>query len=199
MLRNILIIILLLGLSGCYNAPDAVKPMSWLLKQMPDDAPNKYKVGWKDGCESGMSSMTNTMYKTFYSFKQDKNLRKDPTYYKAWKDTYTFCRHYVYGTLRQGDQRMNLQNSKSGFMTSFMGAEGVFSTGAFNLNGLGGNMLTPLGNIGPIGGNGSQTYGMGGVIDFSGEQLMNGIGGGGLNWDFGKDTPFFGGSTIDRQ
>ena len=182
-MKKIITLTLILLLSGCYNAPDQVKPMSWLLKQMPKDAPNKYKRGWKDGCESGMSSMTNTMFKTFYSFKQDESLRSDPTYYKTWKDTYTFCRHYVYGTLRQANVRMNLPNNRTQGLTNFMGAEGILNSGMLQLWGPG-DALKPLGNFGTLGGNLGDGIGMGNNLDFTDDSVMNGKRGG-MNWNFG--------------
>jgi len=162
-------------MTGCYNAPDAVKPMSWIFNQMPEDAPNAYKRAWKDGCESGLSSMTDTFYKTFYSFKQDAKLRENPTYYKTWIDIYTFCRHYAYGTIRQGDHRMNLPNAPSQFQQSFLGTEGILTTGALNMSGPGG-VLMPFANFGSFGGNGSEGFGMGGsgLLDYSGESAISG-------------------------
>ena len=181
MMRFFVVIISVFLLSGCYNAPDAVKPGSWLLKQMPEDAPNDFKRGWKDGCESGMSGMTNTAYKTFYSFKQDPNLRSKPMYYKTWKDTYTFCRHYVYGIIRQGNQRMNLPNNRSAFMSTFMGAEGILETGMLNLWGPGAPIV-PFKNVGNIGGSGGWVGGMG-TLDFSDDYVLNGKRGG-MTMDF---------------
>lgn len=184
-------------LPGCYNAPDFAKPMSWIFDHMPEDAPNNFKRGWRDGCESGMSSMTNTAYKTFYSFKQDPQLRRDPTYYKTWKDTYTYCRHYVYGTVRQGNQRMNLSNKQNSFLTSFMGAEGIFETGMLNMWGPGGAVM-PFRSVGAIGGNGDM-MGIGGLgtLDYSGDYAMSGKEGG-MTMDFSGEAPFFGSSSVQK-
>ena len=175
---------IILTLCGCYNAPDAVKPMSWLLDQVPKDAPEAYKQGWLDGCESGMSSMTNTAFKTFYSFKQNKQLRADPNYYKIWKDTYTFCRHYAYGTLRQANMRMRLPNEPNDFLTRFMGTNNIFESGLLQLWGPG-DTLKIFTNGGDVGGDLGSDLGMGGVLDFSGDSVMNGKGSNPvMNWDF---------------
>ncbi|MDA0781718.1 MAG: hypothetical protein PQ612_03075 [Rickettsiales bacterium] len=183
--KILLIVISVFLLTGCYNAPDAIKPHSWLFKQMPQDAPNKYKHGWKDGCESGMSSMTSTTYKTFYSFKQDPILRKDPTYYKAWKDTFNFCRHYAYGTLRQADIRMNLPNERSQFLTTFMGTENILEHGLLQMWGPGGGTLKFLKNFGGDYGSLGREFGMGGAMDFSDDMVMNGKGKNPImNWEF---------------
>ena len=79
------IILLITTLAGCTSVPDSMKPMSWVFDQVPPDAPENFKQGYKDGCESGFSSMTNTAYRGFYHFRQDPILRKDPVYYKTWK------------------------------------------------------------------------------------------------------------------
>jgi len=172
-------------LSGCYSAPHAVKPHGWLFKQVPQDAPNKYKLGWKDGCESGLSSMTNTAYKTFYSFKQDPVLRENPVYYKAWKDTYNFCRHYAYGTIRQADLRMKLPNQPNQFLTTFMGTHNILEHGLLQMWGPGGGTLKFFKNFGGLGGNIGDTIGMGGSIDFSDDMALNGKGKNPImNWDF---------------
>lgn len=183
-MKRIAIITLLVILSGCYNAPDPLKPGAFVMKQMPDDAPNNYKLGWKDGCESGLSSMTSTTYKTFYSFKQDKTRRMDPTYYKSWKDAYTFCRHYVYGTIRQANIRMRLPNARPQFLETFLGTENIFDHGLLQLQGPAdqGQLFS---KIGTIGGNGNTEIGLGDVLDFSNEAPMNGKGENPIwNWDY---------------
>jgi hypothetical protein len=185
-MKHLHIFILLITLSGCYSAPDPLKPMSWLFKQMPQDAPNNYKRGWKDGCETGMSSMTNTFYKTFYSFKQDKKLRTDPVYYTAWKDSSTFCRHYVYGTIRQSDVRMNLPNKQSDVQETFMGARGILDSGMLQLLGPG-DALLPFQQFGTLGGSGAWPMDIGGQsgLDYSGESAISGVDAT-MTWDFNK-------------
>ena len=172
MKKTILLIILSIPLIGCYNAPDMIKPASWVFKMTPEDSPPIYKIAWRDGCESGMSSMTNTAYKTFYSFKQNPNLRSNPDYYKTWKDTYTFCRHYVYGILKQSGQRYRRPNDRSAFLESFMGAEGILSAGPFNILG-DGQSLSP----------------------FTGLTDIQGIGGIGADRELGEGTRYIGGDS----
>lgn len=55
-----------------------------------------YNQGWDDGCETGLATMSFTSYKSFYRFKQDPTMTKNNTYYKAWKDAYTYCRQYSF-------------------------------------------------------------------------------------------------------
>lgn len=184
-MNRIIAILGLFLLIGCYNAPNQVKPVAWMFKQMPDNAPNNYKRGWIDGCESGLSSMTNTYYKTYYSFKMEPELRKDPTYYRTWQDTYHFCRHYAYGIIRQTDDRMNLPNQPNQFLTNFMGAQGIFEAGLLAPYGPGGTALLPFANFGSLGGSGELPMGIGGMgtLDYTDDYVLNGKRGG-LTMDF---------------
>ena len=194
-----LVLAIILLLSGCYNAPDAVKPMSWLFDQMPKDAPNNYKRGWRDGCESGMANMTNSMFRKFYTFRQDVALREDATYYKVWKDTYTFCRHYVYGTIRESNQRTRLPNAQTSFQAYFMGAEGIFDKGILHFLGPP-DAVVPFSKIGNIGGDKYIGVGqterevVGGInsLDYSGDTMI-GNDNGGWTMDY-SNVPFFGAS-----
>ena len=55
-----------------------------------------YLAGWEDGCQTGLSTMVHGYYKSFYGYKQDPYKANNPRYYKAWKDSYTYCRHYSF-------------------------------------------------------------------------------------------------------
>jgi hypothetical protein len=196
-MKPILIVIIFTLLSGCYHAPDVLKPMPWIFNMMPKDAPNTYKRGWKDGCESGMANMTNSFYRKFYTFRQEKSLRDDATYYKAWKDTYNFCRHYAYGTLRESDQRTRLPNAQTSFQNRYMGAEGILEKGLLHMWGPV-DWLVPMGKVGHIGGDRFVGTGqterevIGGVstLDYSGETMI-GNDDGGWTLDY-SNVPFFG-------
>lgn len=100
-----LILTLLCLLTACEGAPNAAKPMNWVFKHMPEDAPPTYKSGWQDGCESGLTVKTNDFYRTFYRLKQDVNLIHDPYYYNAWKSSFDYCRTYAYGMLKEANLR----------------------------------------------------------------------------------------------
>ncbi|MET0155123.1 MAG: hypothetical protein ABW189_03340 [Rickettsiales bacterium] len=98
-----------LALSGCYGAflskPAGLDSLS--VKQMhapkppnlggpPDDAPEVYKLGWNDGCKTGMGTMVTGAYKAFYKFTVHSELYGDPMYYNVWKDAYTYCRQRAF-------------------------------------------------------------------------------------------------------
>lgn len=101
------ILIIASSVSACETLSNALRPASWILDMYPKNASPMYKKAWVEGCESGLASMSNDYYKTFYTFKQDQSLLHDDTYYKVWKDTFTFCRHYQYGLIREANVRMH--------------------------------------------------------------------------------------------
>jgi hypothetical protein len=95
-MQRIVCISLLLLLVGCsWQTAFRPRPIT-MPKGPPENAPELYKKGWNDGCETGMSEFATTFYKSFYRFKQDFKLVENPEYYEAWKDSYTYCRHQVY-------------------------------------------------------------------------------------------------------
>lgn len=139
MSRILLVIFMCFSLVACNAAKETLKPAKWVYKQMPKGPP-EYMEGWQDGCESGMASMTNDFYKTFYTFKQNNDMIGNELYYKAWKDTFHFCRHYVYGMLRESGQRFKKPDEKSDY---------IFDNGIGKTLGYGGMPNSPFGkNIG---------------------------------------------------
>lgn len=71
-------------------------PKPFRMKKPPANAHPDYLAGWEDGCETGMSTMSPGYYKSFYGFAQDPYKVDNLRYYKAWKDSYTYCRHYTF-------------------------------------------------------------------------------------------------------
>ena len=172
--------------AGCYNTPTALKPGAWMLDQVPKNAPPNFKQGWLDGCQTGLASMTNSYYKTFWHFTQSATLRRDPLYYKTWVDTYNFCRHYAYGTLRQANVRMKLPEESNVFQNNLFGTEGIFESGILQNRGPGTQNLV-LENWGVTGGKDffADTLGsMGGEWDYTNDMFWNGKTNEIMEWDF---------------
>ncbi len=95
-------------LSGCFqnNGILGYKPRPWGLGGPPDNAPENYKKGWHDGCDTGLSEFTGSGYKSFYKFTQDPKLVEDPVYYQVWKSAEQYCKHYPYKWINRADQDM---------------------------------------------------------------------------------------------
>lgn len=74
---------------------DVFKPTPFAMGKEPDGPPD-FKKGWHDGCETGLGTMTTNYYKTFYKFKQDYRMINNKMYYQAWKDSYQYCRQYMF-------------------------------------------------------------------------------------------------------
>jgi len=170
---SFLIILSVLTLSGCkfYGAPDVLKPGRAILAMEPKNAPENYRKGWRDGCETGLASMTNSFYRSFYKFKMDKDLRNDATYYRVWKDMVTFCRHYAYGIIRQGDDRMRLPEHLPSYWERFAGTHPPLEYGLGSLLGPAtqGMLLEKYGKT-----EGTGFFEQGGVTDFSADEVWNG-------------------------
>lgn len=101
--RFVIIIALLLSLSqtSCAMRPRVGAPwMEEMLYQGPE-GPGLFKQGWRDGCETGISSTSNHLHKFFYKFKQDHQLARNPEYYTGWRVAYQFCMRYVFQYLKR--------------------------------------------------------------------------------------------------
>lgn len=111
-MRYILTILLLLMATGCRGAvfsdDSLFAPRPGGMGAPPEDAPALYKTGWDHGCKTGLSTMNQQYYKSFYKYKQDPKLANNAMYYKAWKDAYTYCRQYSFRyTWDSYDKRAN--------------------------------------------------------------------------------------------
>ena len=89
----------------CFLLVQSCSPkMAAILPNRPDHAFDddlehaslEFKQGWKDGCEVGMSSGSNTFYKMFY--RQNKvdgyKIANSPDYKAAWGNAFWYCYRY---------------------------------------------------------------------------------------------------------
>lgn len=105
------IAIILASCTNLNNVPNDLKPLNRILfSQMPEDAPEEYKDGWKRGCESGMAAYGNDYYASFYQMNTDVTKTTDEVYYKAWLDSYNYCRRFVMSWLREAGIRAKMPN-----------------------------------------------------------------------------------------
>lgn len=60
------------------------------------DASLEFQQGWSDGCETGMSSGSNTFYKMFYRSNQvdGYKMANSSDYKTAWGNAFWYCYRY---------------------------------------------------------------------------------------------------------
>ncbi len=83
MKKYLVISALALTLSGC-------KPL-WLSFVDPPGPP-EYKLGWEDGCDSGMSAEGGWADKMMHGFKKRPEMAANDQYKQAWNEGFTYCR-----------------------------------------------------------------------------------------------------------
>ncbi len=54
-----------------------------------------YLQGWRDGCETGVASSADNVYRYSRLFRQNWQLAQNDIYHKGWRDAYDFCRKRV--------------------------------------------------------------------------------------------------------
>lgn len=88
---------------GCSDFRPMVGPpwMQDMLKNGPEGGNTSFKLGWRHGCETGISATSNRLQRSFYKFKQDYRMLEDPSYYTAWKTAFDYCQRYVAQYLRR--------------------------------------------------------------------------------------------------
>lgn len=97
---------IILILSVFYISTSCHKSMRKILPERPDkafdedlkEASIEFKQGWRDGCETGMSSGSNTFYKMFYESRVIDGYKaaSSSDYSVAWTNAYWYCYRYDY-------------------------------------------------------------------------------------------------------
>src|SRR3954471_10869801 len=83
MKRVILIASVLLLTSAC-------RPIA--LQFVDPPGPPEYKLGWEDGCDSGLSAEGGWDYKLMYGFKKRSEMAANDQYKQGWNEGFTYCR-----------------------------------------------------------------------------------------------------------
>jgi len=73
----------LVGVGGC-------RPPSLYL--VDPAGPPEYKLGWEDGCDSGLSAQGGMVAKMAYGFKKRPEMADNELYKTAWNEGFTYCR-----------------------------------------------------------------------------------------------------------
>lgn len=54
--------------------------------------PPEYKLGWEDGCDTGIAASGGAVAKAAYGFKKRPEFGDNDMYKSAWNEGFTFCR-----------------------------------------------------------------------------------------------------------
>lgn len=54
--------------------------------------PPEYKLGWEDGCDSGLAAQGGMVAKAAYGFKKRPEFFDNSVYTSAWNEGFTYCR-----------------------------------------------------------------------------------------------------------
>jgi hypothetical protein len=85
----ILLTVSLLALGAC-------RPTSTYFTQ--PQGPPEYKLGWEDGCDTGVSSTTDGVTRLMLGFKKRPEFGDNEMYKSAWNEGFTYCRLAAEGT-----------------------------------------------------------------------------------------------------
>ena len=88
---KVFLLITLLVIPGCYNSGLNIATMP----KPPLIGPPEYIAGWEAGCETGMSSYSNSYYRTRYSAKVDGHMMNDANYNTGWDLGQRYCSYYT--------------------------------------------------------------------------------------------------------
>ena len=69
--------------------------------------PPEYKLGWEDGCDSGLSAEGSWDYKLMYGFKKRPEMAANDEYKQGWNEGFTYCR-YSYAASKAPTDMNNL-------------------------------------------------------------------------------------------
>jgi len=83
MIRTLLMLTLAATLGSC-------RPPS--LYMVGPSGPKEYKLGWEDGCNSGLAAQGGMVFKAVYGFQKRPEMGSNQAYNTAWNDGFTYCR-----------------------------------------------------------------------------------------------------------
>ena len=72
-----------IALSGC-------RPLS--LYAIEPQGPPEYKLGWEDGCDTGVAAQQPAIYKLAFGFKKRPEFYNSQLYQTAWNEGFSYCR-----------------------------------------------------------------------------------------------------------
>jgi hypothetical protein len=82
-LRQFALVAALLAMAAC-------RPLSLYMVQ--PSGPPEYKLGWEDGCDTGLAAQGGMVAKATYGFKKRPEYLDNSLYNTAWNEGFTYCR-----------------------------------------------------------------------------------------------------------
>lgn len=134
-MRLLFSLFLIFTLAACNNfeGGNFNRTMPWKPTNMPPlpKGSPEFTKGWEDGCVSGMGAYGSDVYKSLYKWTRDETLAAtNIVYYKAWKDSYNYCRHFLQTWSKPVDAPEGLlpvENTSSDPLNSLLGGDGSAS------------------------------------------------------------------------
>lgn len=84
-----------IGLLGIAFAISGCRP--GILYAVNPSGPPEYRLGWEDGCDTGLSAEGGPMYKMMFGFKKRPEMGNNELYKQAWNEGFTYCRFSAAG------------------------------------------------------------------------------------------------------
>lgn len=81
--RSLLLVVFTAMLASC-------RPPSLYFVQ--PSGPPEYKLGWEDGCDTGLAAQGGGVAKVAYGYKKRPELLDNSLYNTAWNEGFTYCR-----------------------------------------------------------------------------------------------------------
>lgn len=79
-----------IALLGMAFATTACRPGD--LYMVNPQGPPEYRLGWEDGCDSGVSAQGSPLFKAIFGFKKRPEMGNNELYKQAWNEGFTYCR-----------------------------------------------------------------------------------------------------------
>ncbi len=76
--------------AGLLVATAACRPPALYMIDPP--GPREYKLGWEDGCDTGVASVSGMVYKSALGFKKRPEFFDNQLYNTGWNEGFSYCR-----------------------------------------------------------------------------------------------------------
>jgi hypothetical protein len=83
----------LILVAGSMLAAGGCRPLA--LYGVDPEGPAEYKLGWEDGCDTGLSAASSVFYKAMYGYKKRPELGGNQLYSQGWNEGFTYCRFHM--------------------------------------------------------------------------------------------------------